>query len=120
MTKEEIQKCCMISDHILNEYEEIIRQVAEEAGESAESPKGYNVGMLSLMITLHDAGFSEKETREYMKRALQREDKTEELLEMLDEKRRHILEMIHIKEEQLDKLDYLRFQIKKKNKRGTI
>ena len=55
-----------------------------------------------------------------MKRALQREDKTEELLEMLDEKRRHILEMIHIKEEQLDKLDYLRFQIKKKNKRGTI
>ena len=29
-----------------------------------------------------------------MKRALQREDKTEELLEMLDEKRRHILEQI--------------------------
>ena len=29
MTKEEIQKCCMISDHILNEYEEIIRRVAK-------------------------------------------------------------------------------------------
>ena len=72
MTKGEIQKCCMISDLILNEYEEIIRQVAEEAGESAESPKGYNVGILSMMITLYDAGFSEKETREYMKRALQR------------------------------------------------
>ena len=116
MTKEEIQKCCMISDHILNEYEEIIKQVIGDGGVFKKSPEGYDVGMLSLMITLHDAGFSEKETREYM----QREDKTEELLEMLDEKRRHILEMIHIKEEQLDKLDYLRFQIKKKNKRGTI
>ena len=120
MTKEEIQKCCMISDHILNEYEEIIKQVIGDGGVFKKSPEGYDVGMLSLMITLHDAGFSEKETREYMKRALQREDKTEELLEMLDEKLRHILEMIHIKEEQLDKLDYLRFQIKKKNKRGTI
>ena len=72
MTKGEIQKCCMISDHILNEYEEIIRQVAEEAGESAESPKGYNVGILSMMITLYDAGFSEKETRVHEESAAER------------------------------------------------
>ena len=51
MTKEEIQKCCMISDHILNEYEEIIKQVIGDGGVFKKSPEGYDVGMLSLMIT---------------------------------------------------------------------
>ena len=40
MTKEEIQKCCMISDHILNEYEEIIKQVIGDGGVFKKSPEG--------------------------------------------------------------------------------
>ena len=37
-------------------------------------------------------------------------------MKMLDKKRKGTLDEIHFKEKQLDRLDYLRFEIKKENK----
>ncbi len=37
-------------------------------------------------------------------------------LEMLDEKRKAVLDVIHLKEQQMEKLDYLRYKIRRELK----
>jgi DNA-binding transcriptional MerR regulator len=69
---------------------------------------------LSLIMTLHDIGFTNEEIEKYMRLLLKRESSEQERMEMLNNKRNGTLDEIHFKEKQLDRLDYLRFEIKNK------
>ena len=68
---------------------------------------------LSIIMSLHDMGFTAQEVETYMRLLLEQEDSGEERLQMLNRKRSAALDEIHFKERQLQRLDYLRHEIKK-------
>lgn len=71
---------------------------------------------LSMIMTLHDVGFTRSEIETYM-HLPQEGDHTKELrMQMLTQKRDHALDEIHFKEAQLARLDYLRHSINTKKK----
>lgn len=75
-----------------------------------------DIERLSLILTLHDVGFSNDEIEHYMRLLLSNEDSAQERMAMLREKRDGTLDEIHFKQKQLDRLDYLRFEIAQSNK----
>ena len=68
---------------------------------------------LSMIMTLHDVGFENAEIEAYMKLLLEQEGTEAQRLRMLDQKRDRTLDEIHFRERQLERLDYLRFYIRK-------
>lgn len=73
-----------------------------------------DIERLSTIMTLHDIGFANDEIETYMKLLLQGEATKKERLNMLNDKRAGTLDEIHFKEKQLDRLDYLRFELKQR------
>ena len=106
MTKQEASERYNIPIWLLDEYEswglcQEVKKVMER---------------LSMIMTLHDVGFTGSEIETYM-RLLQEGDHTKELrMQMLTQKRDHALDEIHFKEAQLARLDYLRHSINSKKK----
>lgn len=72
---------------------------------------------LGLIMTLHDIGFAVPEIESYMKLLVEGEAADAKRLAMLKEKRSAMLDGIHFREKQLDRLNYLRYEIEK-SKRG--
>lgn len=75
-----------------------------------------DIERLSTIMTLHDIGFTNGEIEKYMRMLLKGKSTEKERLKMLNDKRLGTLDEIHFKERQLDRLDYLRFEIQKENK----
>lgn len=73
---------------------------------------------LSIIMTLHDIGFTTEEVKTYMHLLLECENSCLQRLEMLEQKRRAALDEIHFKEHQLQRLDYLRHEIRKTQQSG--
>lgn len=74
-----------------------------------------DIERLSTIMTLHDIGFTNDEVEKYMRLLLEGETTEKERLKMLNDKRNGTLDEIHFKERQLDRLDYLRFEMKKRS-----
>lgn len=68
---------------------------------------------LSLIMTLHDIGFSNEEIETYMKLELSQNPTETQRMKMLNEKRNKTLDEIHFREKQLESMDYLRYKIRK-------
>ena len=75
-----------------------------------------DIERLSLIMTLHDACFTNEEAERYMRLTLSNSETTEERMEMLRKKRNNTLAEIHFRQKQLDRLDYLRFEIAADNR----
>ena len=71
---------------------------------------------LSTIMTLHDIGFTTAEVEVYMRLLLEGEPSGAQRLRMLEEKRSAALDEIHFRERQLQRLDYLRHEIRKAQK----
>lgn len=70
-----------------------------------------DIERLSTIMTLHDIGFSKDEIEKYM-RLLQQGSAAEiERMKMLNERRSSALDEIHFREKQLERMDYLRYEI---------
>lgn len=72
-----------------------------------------DIERLSTIMTLRDVGFTNDEVVKYMKLLMQGEVTENERLKMLNDKRDGTLNEIHFKEQQLDRLDYLRFVLRR-------
>lgn len=112
MTIGEASRRYGIPVEILQEYERwgLCGAVKQVMGE-----RDYNdldLERLSLIMTLHDIGFSAGEVELYMKLSARDGESGEDQLRMLDKKRRAVLDEIHFRERQLDRLDYLRHKIR--------
>ena len=108
MTKQEASERYNIPIWLLNEYESWGLCQEVKKGQYDDS----DLERLSMIMTLHDVGFTGSEIETYM-RLLQEGDHTKELrMQMLTQKRDHALDEIHFKEAQLARLDYLRHSIK--------
>lgn len=73
---------------------------------------------LSMIMTLHDIGFSKEEVETYIRLLLEGESTAKERMGMLDRLRSHALDEIHFKERQLERMDYLRHKIRSGPKGG--
>ena len=112
MTAEEVSERYHIPIKILEEYKQwglcsTVQKVMDDWRYTDE-----DLERLSLIMTLHDIGFTNEEVEKYMRLLLDEKSTEEERMNMLNEKRRGTLDEIHFKERQLDRLDYLRFEIK--------
>lgn len=76
-----------------------------------------DIERLSTIMTLHDIGFTNEEVQQYMLLLLKGKSTEKERLKMLKEKRNETLDEIHFKQRQLDRLDYLRFEIEKQSQK---
>lgn len=74
-----------------------------------------DIDRLSMIMTLHNIGFEHDEIANYM-RLLLRGDSTEaERMRILKQQRDKTLDEIHFRERRLDRLDYLRHQIRSRH-----
>lgn len=64
-----------------------------------------DIAAMSLLMTLHDIGFSAGEAQRYM-----RTDGQGQRMEMLERRREQVLAQIHHDERQLERIDWLRHQ----------
>lgn len=116
---EEVVRRYNIPEEVLREYESRLPCVGTEKPTDPRQYDQTDIERLSFIMTLHDVGFTNEETWRYMRLVLSDEDTSEKRAAMLREKRNGTLDEIHLKQEQLDRLDYLRFEISKseRNKR---
>ena len=75
-----------------------------------------DIERLSLIMTLHDIGFTNEEVEQYMRLVVAEDNTNEEQMQMLMRLRRKAMDEIHFKQKQLDRLDYLRYEIEKNTK----
>lgn len=116
MTKQEASERYNIPIWLLDEYENwgLCQEVKKVMGSWQYDDS--DLERLSMIMTLHDVGFTGSEIETYM-HLLQEGDHTKELrMQMLTQKRDHALDEIHFKEAQLARLDYLRHSINTKKK----
>ena len=69
---------------------------------------------LSLIMMLYGLDFTVEGIKKYMKLSLEKNER--EWLKLLNKKRKGILDEVHLKEKQLSKIDYLRYEMDWENK----
>lgn len=117
MTTEEASVRYCIPIKILKEYEsmELCGTVKRVMG--AWQYDDQDIERLSMIMTLHDIGFSKKDIDEYM-RILISGQNNEECIMMLNRRRKLTLDRIHVMEKQIDNIDYLRHEIQRVKETG--
>ena len=115
MTIEEASKKYNIPIHILKEYESwgLCQEVKKVMGSWQYDET--DLERLSLIMTLYDLDFSVEEIEKYMKLSLKKNEN--ECLKLLNKKRKGILDGVHLKEKQLSRIDYLRYEMDWGNKK---
>lgn len=113
MTIQEASERYHIPIHILREYERwgLCGAVKKVMGNWQYDDA--DLERLSTIMTLHDIGFTAEEAETYMRLLLEGNHTAAQRLSMLEKKRSAALEEIHFKERQLQRLDYLRHEIRK-------
>ena len=108
MTIEEASERYNIPIKVLKEYESwgLCSEVKKVMGSWHYDET--DIERLSLIMTLHDVGFTNEEVEHYMRLALAGGVTADERLKMLRNRRNGTLDEI---QKQLDRLDYLRFEI---------
>ena len=110
--RQEVSERYQIPLDILREYESWAPGGAKRKGRAGWQYDDTDLERLGTLLTLYEIGFSAQEARTYM--CLPEESRTAAWrLQMLKQKRAETLEEIHRKERQLQKLDYLRYEIQK-------
>ena len=114
MTIDEASRQYCIPIQILREYESWGLCGAVKKVMGAWQYDDTDIERLSTIMTLHDIGFTSQEVETYMRLLLEQEGSGRARLRMLDEKRRAALDDIHFREKQLERLDYLRHELRKR------
>lgn len=113
MTIDEASQKYNIPIKILKEYENwgLCQEVKKVMG--SWHYDDHDIERLSMIMTLHDIGFTNEEIEKYMLLMMQGKISEKECIKMLNKKRNGILDEVHLKEKQISRLDYLRYEINK-------
>ena len=112
MTKEEASKRYQIPMKILDAYERWELCGTGKRVMGAWQYDDQDLERLSTVMALHDMGFTADEVESYMRLLLSDTDTARERMRMLEKRRDQALDEIHLKEKQLQRLDYLRHQMR--------
>lgn len=112
MTKQEASERYNIPIWLLDEYESwgLCQEVKKVMGSWQYDDS--DLERLSMIMTLHDVGFTVSEVETYMRLLLEGDHTAQQRMRMLNCRRDNALDEIHFKEAQLARLDYLRHNIK--------
>lgn len=113
MKKRKAAEAFNVPDCLMESYEKC--RCCQCTGQSEYSQE--DIEHLSLMMSLQEIGFSEEEILTYIN--LSENGGSREQVTMLDRKRKELLKDIHLREKQLDCLDYLRHQLKKEEEKNV-
>ena len=118
MNAKEVSERYMIPMEILKEYEEmgLCSEVKKVMNDWHYDEK--DMERLSLIMTLHDIGFTNREVERYMELLVDANRSAKERMDILNKTRAQKLDAIHFQEKQLERLDYLRYEIRKFEKGG--
>lgn len=109
VTEQELLKKYDIPAEIIDKYRKLYK---------CSSFDDADVQKMSIIMTLYEVGFDDKETEKYIKLYLSSYDTTKERLEMLTTKRKGVLSDIHSRQKQIDCIDYMRYKISNENIKG--
>lgn len=111
MTIDEASEQYNIPLEILKEYESwgLCNEVKKVMGSWKYDDS--DLERLSMIMTLHDIGFSNHEIEIYMRLYLRGATTEEARMDMLNKQRGTALDEIHFRQKQLDRLDYLRYKL---------
>lgn len=114
MTIYEVSQRYCIPIELLKEYESWgLYGTAKKIIEKWQYDK-QDVENISMIMTLHDAGFNNSEIKQYMLLVSDTNKNTKEKrIFMLNQKRSNLLYNIHKKEKQIECLDYIKYEIQK-------
>lgn len=109
MNIEETSRKYNIPIIILKEYEKwrVCQEIIKEQYDDND------IERLSMIITLHDIGFTSEEIDRYMSLMMLDDTEKKECLIMLNKKRIDILNEVHLGEKKISRLDYLKYEISK-------
>ena len=113
MTLQEASEQYNIPVSVLREYESWGLCGAVKKGMGVWQYDDEDLERLSTVMTLHDIGFTAEEAEKYMRLLLEQPDSDRKRLQMMEEKRSETLSEIHFRERQLQRLDYLRHELRK-------
>ena len=118
MTKEEASQNYQIPIEILDEYESWgLRGSVKPAMEHWQYDDP-DLERLSLVMVLHGIGLSASEVEAYMRLTLEGHGTEQRRMRMLNELRARKLDEIHLKEKQVERLDYLRYKLRGQGAKG--
>lgn len=112
MNKSEVSIKYNIPLSILDEYESwgLCHVVKYVMGEWQYDDQ--DLSRLSMIMSLHDIGFTNAEVEQYMRLLLETNNSQHKIMQLLTNKRQTKLAEIHLQEKQLERIDYLRNKIK--------
>lgn len=110
MNREEACVRYQIPLDVMQTYEQWRMQDMAEAATMEYTTQ--DIECLSMMVTLYHIGFTTEEVKLYMKLLHSSQDTRKERLVMLEKMREQVMHDIHAKQERVDQLDYLRYQIR--------
>lgn len=119
MTIQEVSKRYSIPLPILLEYESWGLCDTAKTVMGAWQYGDEDMKRLSMIMTLHDIGFEHEEIANYMRLLLQGDSTQAEQMRILKQQRDKTLDEIHVQERRLDRLDYLRHQIRKQSEKNA-
>ncbi len=113
MTAQEVLDKYKIPQHVLDEYHSwglcsSVQLIMEDWKYSDQ-----DIERLSDIMVLHDMGFTETEVKYYMELSIQGDRTKQERMKLLNKQRGKVLDEIHFKERQIERMDYLRNEIRK-------
>ena len=116
MTMEEASERYGIPVSVLREYESWGLCGAVKKVMGAWQYDDEDLERLSLILTLHDIGFTAGEVETYMRLLLEAPESGQARLRMLNRKRNAALDEIHFRERQLMRLDNLRHELEQQGR----
>ena len=118
MTKEDASRNYQIPVEILDEYERwgLCGSVRQVMGRWQYDDQ--DLERLSLIMALHDVGLCASEIEEYMRLTLEQTGTEQRRMNMLNAWREQKLDEIHLKEKQVERLDYLRYRLRGQGAKG--
>ena len=119
MTMQEVSERYHIPMEVLRAYESWGLCGAVKTVLGAWQYDAQDLERLGVIMTLRDLAFTNEEIKMYMRLLLEGNSTEAELLRLLKEKRGRALDEIYFKETQLERLDYLRYEIQKASKSRT-
>ena len=120
MTRQEASERYRIPVSVLQEYESWGLCGAVKTVMGVWQYDDEDLERLSTILTLHDIGFTAEEVEHYMRLLLEQPDSARQRLQMVEEKRTQTLDEIHFRERQLQRLDYLRHEIRKTEQAASL
>lgn len=108
MTADQMRRQYGIPADLLEAYEGW-----REENEEERQYEDRDLERLSLMMTLSRIGMDQREIGNYLTLAETEDVTGEKRLSLLERRREALLEEIHIREQELAELDFLRYEIKK-------